>query len=72
MPLKDGRNKKMSRQTRFPYCMTLRLTAPMESELETLAYDWRLSKAATIRQILRRAISAEHELPDLQVHGVAL
>ena len=43
----------------------------MESELETLAYDWRLSKAGTIRQILRRAIAYEHELPDQyrQVHG---
>ena len=61
----------MSKPKTFPYCMTLRLSAPMESELENLAYDWRLSKAGTIRRILRRAISDEHELPDQyrQVHG---
>ena len=37
--------------------MTLRLTNDMESELESLAYDRRLSKAGTIRQMLRRGIA---------------
>ena len=67
----DGRNTTMSRSKAFPRCMTLRLSAPMESDLETLAYDWRLSKAGAIRQILRRATAHEHDLPDQyrQVHG---
>jgi hypothetical protein len=61
----------MSRQTRYSHSMTLRLEPSMESELETLAYDWRLSKAGTIRRILRRVIADEHALPDQyrQVHG---
>jgi hypothetical protein len=37
--------------------MTLRLTIPMESELEDLAYTLRLSKAGTIRRILGRAFA---------------
>jgi hypothetical protein len=57
MPDQDGWNKTMSKLKRFPYCMTLRLSAPMESELENLAYDLRLSRAGTIRRILRRAIT---------------
>lgn len=47
----------MSRRTIFPYAMTLRLTSPMESGLEALAFDLRLSKAGTIRQFLRKAIA---------------
>ena len=72
----DGRNKKMSRQTRFPYCMTLRLTAPMESELANLAYDLRLSRAGFIRIALRRAIADAYERgtqhTQLQTQGGAL
>ena len=45
----------------------------MQSEVENLAYDSRLSKAQFIRIALRRAIAEayEHELPDQyrQVHG---
>jgi len=37
--------------------MTLRLEPSMESELENIAYDRRLSKAGTIRRILGRAIA---------------
>jgi DNA polymerase/3'-5' exonuclease PolX len=50
----------MSRQTRFPYAMTLRLDTRMESELEDLAYTQRTSKAGTIRRILGRAIAEAH------------
>ena len=76
MPPKDGRNNTMSKLKTFPYCMTLRLTAPMESELENLAYDLRLSRAGTIRQILRRAIADayDHGTPSrsFQTQGGAL
>jgi hypothetical protein len=47
----------MSRPTRYSYSMTLRLEPSMESELENIAYDRRLSKAGTIRRILGRAIA---------------
>jgi hypothetical protein len=53
----DGRNKTMSRPTTFPYAMTLRLSNEMQNGLEDLAYDLRLSRAGTIRRILRRAIT---------------
>ena len=54
----------MSKPTTYPYSMTLRLSIPMESELEDLAYTLRLSKAGTIRRILRRAIADAHEQHD--------
>jgi hypothetical protein len=48
----------------------------MESELENLAYDLRLSRAGTIRQILRRAIADayDHGTPSrsFQTQGGAL
>jgi predicted DNA-binding protein len=47
----------MSKTKTFPYCMTLRLSAPMESELENLAYDRRMSKAGFIRACIRQAIA---------------
>ena len=47
----------MSKMKTFPYCMTLRLTAPMESELENLAYDRNVSKAGFIRRCLHLAIA---------------
>jgi hypothetical protein len=53
----------------------LRLTGPMESELENLAYDLRLSKAGFIRLALRQAITDahEHDLADqYRVYGGAL
>jgi hypothetical protein len=66
----------MNRQTTFPYAMTLRLTIPMESELENLAYDWRLSKAGTIRRILGRAIAQAYQHKcsprNVQIQGGAL
>ena len=61
MPLGDGGNKNMSKMKTFPYCMTLRLTAPMESELENLAYDLRLSKAGFIRRCIRHGIANASE-----------
>jgi predicted transcriptional regulator len=48
----------MRRPTTFPYAMTLRLSADMETGLEDLAYTLRLSRAGTIRRILRGAIAA--------------
>ena len=57
----------MSRQTTFPYAMTLRLSRNMESELENLAYDLRLSRAGTIRRILGRAIAEAYERPAVSV-----
>jgi hypothetical protein len=76
MPPKDGRNNTMSKLKTFPYCMTLRLTAPMESELENLAYDLRLSRAGTIRRILSRAIADAYndatQNTHLRVQGGAL
>jgi hypothetical protein len=67
----DGGNNTMSRPKNFPYAMTLRLTAPMESELENLAYTLRLSKAQFIRIALRRAIADayEHEMQYTQLQG---
>ena len=57
MPFEDGGNNTMSKPKTFSYGMTLRLTAPMESELENLAYTLRLSKAQFIRRAIRRAIA---------------
>jgi hypothetical protein len=66
----------MKRSKHFPYCMTLRLTAPMESELENLAYDLRLSKAGFIRRCIRQAIAEayDHRTPSksFQFQGGAL
>jgi hypothetical protein len=61
MPLKDGRNKYMNRSRTYPYSMTLRLSSPMQSEVENLAYECRLSKAQFIRIALRRAIADAYE-----------
>ena len=66
----------MSRQTRFPYCMTLRLTTPMQSEVENLAYDSQLSQAQFIRRCIRQAIADAYEHgtqnTHLQAQGGAL
>lgn len=66
----------MTRSTRYPRCMTLRLDPRMDDDLDDLAYDLRLSRAGTIRRILRRAIAEaqEHELADQyrQVQGGGL
>jgi hypothetical protein len=66
----------MKRSKHFPYCMTLRLSAPMESELENLAFDHHLSKAGFIRIVLRRAIADAYEHATqntpLQAQGGAL
>ena len=52
----------MTRTTRFPHCMTLRIDRQMDNDLEDLAYDHhRLSKAATIRRILAKAIAESHQ-----------
>jgi hypothetical protein len=68
MPLEDGRNKTMSKTKTYPYCMTLRLTTPMESELENLAYDRHVSKAQFIRIALRRAIADANEHATQNTH----
>ena len=66
----------MSRSKHFPYAMTLRLSTPMQSEVENLAYDSRLSKAQFIRRALRRAIADAYEHgtqhTQLQTQGGAL
>jgi hypothetical protein len=51
----------MSRSRNYPYSMTLRLTTPMQSEVENLAYDSRMSQAQFIRIALRRAIADAYE-----------
>ena len=51
----------MTRSTRYPRCMTLRLDPRMDDDLDELAYDLRLSRAGTIRRILGRAIAEAPE-----------
>jgi hypothetical protein len=76
MPLEDGRSKNMSRSRNYPYAMTLRLSSPMQCEVENLAYDSRLSMAQFIRRALRRAIADAYEHgtqnTHLQAEGGAL
>src|ERR1039457_7245522 len=55
--VEDGRRKNMSRSRNYPFSMTLRLTTPMQSEVENLAYDLRLSKAGFIRHCIRQGIA---------------
>ena len=61
----------MSKTKTFPYCMTLRLSAPMESELENLAYDRQMSKASFIRRCIGEAIADayEHGTQNTQFQG---
>jgi hypothetical protein len=61
MPLENGRSKNMSRSRNYPYSMTLRLSNPMESELENLAYDRRMSKASFIRHCIAESIADAHD-----------
>jgi hypothetical protein len=51
----------MKRSKHFPYAMTLRLSSPMQCEVENLAYDSRLSMAQFIRIALRRAIADAYQ-----------
>src|ERR1035437_3747924 len=69
--VEDGGSKMMKRSKHFPYAMTLRLSSPMQCQVENLAYDSRMSKAQFIRTVLRRAIADLDELPDQyrQVYG---
>ena len=66
----------MSRPKNFPYAMTLRLTTPMQSELENLAYDRRMSQASFIRRCIRQGISDAYDHgtqnTHLQTQGGAL
>ena len=66
----------MKRSKHFPYAMTLRLSSPMQCEVENLAYDSRLSMAQFIRRALRRAIADAYERgtqhTQLQSQGGAL
>ena len=48
--------------------MTLRLSAPMESELDNLAFDHNLSKAGFIRIALRRAIADAYDHATQNTH----
>ena len=68
MPLKDGRRKNMSRSRNYPFSMTLRLTTPMQCEVENLAYESRLSKAQFIRIALRRAITDAYDHATQNTH----
>ena len=74
--VEDGRRKNMSRSRNYPFSMTLRLTTPMQSEVENLAYDLRLSKAGFIRRCIRQAIvdAYDHRTPSktFQIQGGAL
>ena len=58
----------MSRSRNYPYAMTLRLSSPMQSEVENLAYDLRLSRAGFIRIALRRAIADAYEHATQNTH----
>lgn len=51
----------MTRFSRYPRCMTLRLDPRMDDDLDDLAYDLRLSRAGTMRRILGRAIAEASE-----------
>ena len=53
----------MTRATRYPRCMTLRLDPRMDDDLDDLAYYLRLSRAGTIRRILGRAIADAYQRP---------
>ena len=58
----------MSRSRNYPYAMTLRLSTPMQAEVENLAYDSRMSKAQFIRFALRRAIADAYEHGTQKTH----
>ena len=66
----------MIRSKNYPYAMTLRLSSPMQSEVENLAYDSRLSNAQFIRIALRRAIAEAYDhrttSKSFQIQGGAL
>ena len=51
----------MKRSKHFPYAMTLRLSSPMQSEVENLAYDSRISQAQLIRRCIRQGIADVYE-----------
>ena len=59
----------MTGSVHFPHAMTLRISRQMDDELESLAYDLRISKAGTIRRILARAI-AETQQGDVRILNV--
>jgi predicted transcriptional regulator len=71
MPLKDGGSTTMSRSRNYPYSMTLRLSSPMQSELENLAFDRHVSKAGFIRRCIRQGIADayRHGTQDTQNQG---
>ena len=58
----------MTRATRYPRCMTLRLDPRMHDDLDDLAYDLRLSRAGTIRRILGRAIADAYDHATQNTH----
>ena len=63
----------MPKPKRYSYCLTLRLEPCMETELENLAYDLKLSKAGTIRRAIRRAIvdAYQHDYKTFTIQGGA-
>ena len=66
----------MSRSRNYPFSMTLRLTTPMQSEVEDLAYERHVSKAGFIRRCIRQGIADAYEHgtrnTHLQAQGGAL
>src|ERR1035441_2685539 len=59
--VEDGGSNTVSRSRNYPYSMTLRLSSPMQSEVENLAYERHVSKAQFIRRALRAAIATAYE-----------
>ena len=68
MPGSMAGTRTMSRSRNYPYAMTLRLSSPMQSEVENLAYESRLSKAQFIRIALRRAIADAYDHATQNTH----
>lgn len=51
----------MNRSKTYPYAMTLRLSIPMQTEVENRAYECRMSKAGFIRRCIRLGISDAYD-----------
>jgi hypothetical protein len=56
---------KMNKTIKYPVAMTLRIETQMADEIEEIAGNLNLSKAAFIRRSIRRAVqhSRKYELP---------
>jgi len=51
----------MSKPKNFPHAMTLRLSEPMHTAVENLAYDARISQSGFIRRCIHRGITLAYE-----------